>query len=117
MLRCIENEKKATEQVIATLRNELHGLEETMVSEKNKTKTLEDEKAFVSGKPHSDPEFKRLQSQLDASRDESLEGLCQTLRQQLDQLQRQQWQQQLRRQHPSGAGRAQARFKWAAQVC
>nr|XP_054765523.1 uncharacterized protein LOC129272393 [Lytechinus pictus] len=115
MLRCIEDEKETTEHIIATLEIEIHGVEESMVSEKNKTKKLENEKALVSGKPQSDPEFKRLQSQLEACHEESLEGLCQTLRQRVDQLQRQQWQQQLRKQHSSASVKTLSKFKWTTQ--
>ncbi|XP_071481801.1 coiled-coil domain-containing protein 172-like [Diadema antillarum] len=103
MLTSIDQEKLAMEKENERLKQEIKDAESRLSKEKAKTAQLEAEKLHVAEKPHSDPEFKRLHAELEGCRDDSLEGLCQALQQQIDQLQRQQWQQQLHRQHSGAA--------------
>ncbi|CAH1783857.1 unnamed protein product [Owenia fusiformis] len=73
--------------------------DEQIQKELQKFATLEEEKERVSQIPKTDPEFLKLSVELEMLKDDSLEGLCQALKQQLQQLKQQQWQQQLHQQH------------------
>ncbi|KAK3751353.1 hypothetical protein QZH41_009311 [Actinostola sp. cb2023] len=52
-----------------------------------KTVALEQEKEMISKKPQNDPEFRRLNAELEAAKDGSMEGICEALKQELRELQ------------------------------
>ncbi|KAI0213291.1 hypothetical protein LSAT2_001667 [Lamellibrachia satsuma] len=73
----------------------LCGAQECVKREERLCSELEQEKIRLTELPYTDPEYKRLQADLEASRNDDLETLCRSLQQQRQELQQQLWQQEL----------------------
>ncbi|XP_072025913.1 uncharacterized protein [Amphiura filiformis] len=95
----IEEEKQTVlQKEIEQLKAKLQSLTENHEKQVSKTKRLELAKMQVSNIPNADPEFQRLRSELESCQDDTMQGVCQALQQELDRLQRHRWQQQVQQQ-------------------
>ncbi|XP_006825013.1 coiled-coil domain-containing protein 172-like [Saccoglossus kowalevskii] len=95
--RQLQNEKERLQKKLAKshIDGRLRDLDISISKQQNILKGLEQEKLQVARHPQTDQGFKKLQAELDHCKTQSMEGMCEMLKLELQQLQQKNWQQQL----------------------
>ncbi|CAH3033506.1 unnamed protein product, partial [Porites lobata] len=88
-------EKRMTEanEVMGELKSEEQRIKQVLTTQLlnavNQTQLLQDEKQRAALKPQNDAEFRRLANELEAMKDNTMEGICEALTDELNELQQQ----------------------------
>ncbi|KFP71609.1 Coiled-coil domain-containing protein 172, partial [Acanthisitta chloris] len=86
-LKALQLQKNELTQDLLTLQSELKDLEKAIREAERMTEDLEAEKVQVTEKPQTDPECLRLKKELEKSKDDSWESICETLQTEIEILQ------------------------------
>ncbi|XP_070540291.1 coiled-coil domain-containing protein 172-like [Ptychodera flava] len=96
-VQCLEEDKCLLEMEIEDTKQKIQDYDSEIYKEHAAITALENQKAAVAKKQQTDPEFQRLQMELESCKSDSMEGMCEVYRLELQQLQQKQWQKQLNR--------------------
>ncbi|XP_077992960.1 coiled-coil domain-containing protein 172-like [Glandiceps talaboti] len=94
-VQCLEEDKCLLKLELEDILQKIHELETEIEKEHAVIIELEKRKMSVAKKPQTDPEFQRLQMELESCKAYSMEEMCEVYRLELQQLQQKQWQKQL----------------------